>query len=97
MADEVVIAPVFQKKDSLDPTEMLQPSEVVSAIREKGKKGRVAKSHQEILDILKNETQKGDVIVFMSNGAFGGIHQKLLAALAARQASAAASQTPSKA
>jgi UDP-N-acetylmuramate: L-alanyl-gamma-D-glutamyl-meso-diaminopimelate ligase len=28
------------------------------------------------------ELQKGDVVAIMSNGGFGGIHDKLLAALA---------------
>jgi UDP-N-acetylmuramate: L-alanyl-gamma-D-glutamyl-meso-diaminopimelate ligase len=31
--------------------------------------------------VVVREHQPGDLIVLMSNGGFGGIHQKLLAAL----------------
>ena len=35
----------------------------------------------EIVALLRNELQSGDVVAIMSNGAFGGIHEKLIAAL----------------
>jgi len=37
----------------------------------------------EIVNALKTELRSGDVVAIMSNGGFGGIHEKLLAALGA--------------
>jgi UDP-N-acetylmuramate: L-alanyl-gamma-D-glutamyl-meso-diaminopimelate ligase len=37
----------------------------------------------EIVSTIAAEQNPGDVVVLMSNGGFGGIHQKLLRALAA--------------
>lgn len=38
-----------------------------------------------IIDTIVNEAQAGDTIALLSNGAFGGIHGRLLTALADRQ------------
>jgi len=47
---------------------------------------RVASSVDALLQMLVAEARAGDDIVIMSNGGFGGIHQRLLQALAARGA-----------
>jgi UDP-N-acetylmuramate: L-alanyl-gamma-D-glutamyl-meso-diaminopimelate ligase len=44
---------------------------------------QVFQSVAEIIEHLRINARRGDSIVIMSNGGFGGIHQKLLAALAA--------------
>jgi UDP-N-acetylmuramate: L-alanyl-gamma-D-glutamyl-meso-diaminopimelate ligase len=36
----------------------------------------------EIVAVVATEAREGDLVVVMSNGAFGGLHEKLLAALA---------------
>lgn len=46
--------------------------------------GRVFNSVDDIVQMLVAELQPGDQVLFMSNGGFGGIHQKLLQALAAK-------------
>jgi UDP-N-acetylmuramate: L-alanyl-gamma-D-glutamyl-meso-diaminopimelate ligase len=46
---------------------------------------RIASSIDALVTMLVDEAQTGDDIVIMSNGGFGGIHQKLLQALAQRQ------------
>jgi UDP-N-acetylmuramate: L-alanyl-gamma-D-glutamyl-meso-diaminopimelate ligase len=38
----------------------------------------------EIVEMLASRSETGDVILVMSNGSFGGLHQKLLGALAGR-------------
>jgi UDP-N-acetylmuramate: L-alanyl-gamma-D-glutamyl-meso-diaminopimelate ligase len=38
-------------------------------------------SVEQIVDTLKKESKEGDEILVMSNGGFGGIHQKILEAL----------------
>jgi UDP-N-acetylmuramate: L-alanyl-gamma-D-glutamyl-meso-diaminopimelate ligase len=44
----------------------------------------VLNSYDALLASLLNDLQAGDTVVIMSNGCFGGIHQKLLAGLQAR-------------
>jgi UDP-N-acetylmuramate: L-alanyl-gamma-D-glutamyl-meso-diaminopimelate ligase len=50
-----------------------------------GKRAQVADSIDELLTQIMQAVQPGDTIVCMSNGGFGGIHGKLLAALQAKQ------------
>ncbi len=73
LADEVIIAPVYRKKDQLSEQEILAPNDVALQIREKGKNARAPQELEEIVQILLNETRSGDVVVFMSNGNFEGI------------------------
>jgi UDP-N-acetylmuramate: L-alanyl-gamma-D-glutamyl-meso-diaminopimelate ligase len=57
--------------------------DVQGALAPMGARARVATSIDETLAILKTELKPGDHVLCMSNGGFGGIHGKLLAALAA--------------
>ena len=41
-----------------------------------------------LVEMVMKTAQPGDYILVMSNGGFGGIHQKLLDALAARKSQA---------
>lgn len=47
---------------------------------------QVSRSLDEIIDRIVNEAGEGDAVVIMSNGGFGGLHQKLLSALKAKTA-----------
>ncbi|MBC8027565.1 MAG: UDP-N-acetylmuramate:L-alanyl-gamma-D-glutamyl-meso-diaminopimelate ligase, partial [Steroidobacteraceae bacterium] len=49
-----------------------------------GAKGRVARSLDELLAGLAGGAMPGDQVLIMSNGGFGGLHGKLLQALASR-------------
>ena len=42
---------------------------------------QVSQSLDQIIERVKNEAQSGDAVVIMSNGGFGGLHQKLIQAL----------------
>lgn len=44
---------------------------------------KIVRSLDDILQTVINEAGEGDAIVIMSNGGFGGLHQKLMAALKA--------------
>ena len=57
------------------------PREPLAAM---GKRAQVADSIDELLNLIMQAVQAGDTIVCMSNGGFGGIHGKLLAALQAK-------------
>jgi len=78
-ADEVVVAPIF--RSSLPESERLSVSHLVDDLRCRGQSARAAASIDEIVDIITREHRPGDLVVLMSNGGFGGIHQKLLEAL----------------
>jgi len=55
--------------------------EVVASL---GSKGRLARSLDELLKGLADSASSGDQVLIMSNGGFGGLHGKLLEALARR-------------
>lgn len=78
-ADQVIIAAVF--RSNLPPGEQLSAEELVSDLNEEGQKARYIPSIDDIVGLIVHEKTEGDLVVFMSNGAFGGIHQKMLQAL----------------
>ena len=79
-ADEVVIASVF--RSSLPPEERLSESKLVDDLTAANVRARHLPDVDTIVQAVTNEAVDGDLIVVMSNGGFGGIHRKLLAALA---------------
>ncbi len=79
-ADEVIIAPVFRSK--LPESERLSVPELVRDLNARGTHAREAESLDDIVDGIVREHRAGDLVVLMSNGGFGGIHRKLLQALA---------------
>ncbi|MEW6296571.1 MAG: UDP-N-acetylmuramate:L-alanyl-gamma-D-glutamyl-meso-diaminopimelate ligase [Thermodesulfobacteriota bacterium] len=82
LADRVVIGPVYTKpQDPLKPDELFSPAELAADLRTRGKDAYSGQSIEDICDVLAAATCPGDVVLVMSNGAFGGLPRKLLAAL----------------
>jgi UDP-N-acetylmuramate: L-alanyl-gamma-D-glutamyl-meso-diaminopimelate ligase len=81
-ADEVVLASVF--RSSLPESERLSEAGLVEELTRQNVRARHLPSVDAIVDAVSREARDGDLVVVMSNGGFGGIHQKLVAALAAR-------------
>ena len=82
-ADEVLIAPIFRSK--LPEAERLSVPQLVRDINAgsgSGTSAREADSIDDIIGAIVREHTPGDLVVIMSNGGFGGIHRKLLKALA---------------
>jgi UDP-N-acetylmuramate: L-alanyl-gamma-D-glutamyl-meso-diaminopimelate ligase len=79
-ADEVLIAPIFRSK--LPEAERLSVPQLVRDLNGRGLSAREAESIDDIVTGIARERRPGDLVVLMSNGGFGGIHQKLLRALA---------------
>jgi UDP-N-acetylmuramate: L-alanyl-gamma-D-glutamyl-meso-diaminopimelate ligase len=79
-ADEVVVASVF--RSTLPPEERLSEDQLVSDLARGGTSARHLPDVDTIVAAVTGEAQPGDLIVVMSNGGFGGIHRKLLEALA---------------
>ena len=88
-ADYVVLAPVGRKEIAAE--ERLDVATIAEAIAGTGKSARAPADHDAIIALLLDEARTGDTIVAMSNGDFGGLVQKLLAALAVRSAERGAS------
>jgi UDP-N-acetylmuramate: L-alanyl-gamma-D-glutamyl-meso-diaminopimelate ligase len=78
-ADEVLVAPVFRSK--LPESERLSVPKLVRDLCERGQSAREAESIDDIITAIVREHCPGDLVVIMSNGGFGGIHQTLLRAL----------------
>jgi UDP-N-acetylmuramate: L-alanyl-gamma-D-glutamyl-meso-diaminopimelate ligase len=79
-ADEVVLASVF--RSSLPAEERLSEDQLVADLAARRVPARHLVSVEAIVEAVAREARAGDVVVVMSNGGFGGIHQKLIGALA---------------
>jgi UDP-N-acetylmuramate: L-alanyl-gamma-D-glutamyl-meso-diaminopimelate ligase len=78
-ADEVVIASVF--RSSLPPEERLSEAQLIADLEARHVHARHLPDVDTIVGAVSREARDGDLVVIMSNGGFGGIHRKLLAAL----------------
>ena len=73
-ADEAVLAAVFTKPgDPIPPAERLDPAEIVADVVARGTAARLIDGVPAIRDYLVATSVPGDVVVIMSNGAFGGL------------------------
>ena len=85
-AEFAILSDIY-KKDLLSESERLNVEKLVSDIQNKKKSHKLdgqvflGRSLDGILDLVKQSIQKGDVILIMSNGAFGGLHSRVLNAL----------------
>jgi UDP-N-acetylmuramate: L-alanyl-gamma-D-glutamyl-meso-diaminopimelate ligase len=80
-ADQVVVAQVF--RSSLPEEQRLSAEQLVSDLQARGQRARYVPEVDDIVRTIVDEHREGDLVVLMSNGGFGGIHSKLLKALAA--------------
>jgi UDP-N-acetylmuramate: L-alanyl-gamma-D-glutamyl-meso-diaminopimelate ligase len=79
-ADAVIIAGLFHPERYTDQT-AISPDEMINHHRLSGREAEFIASADEIVAYLAPRLKKNDVVVVMSNGSFGGIHDKLLKAL----------------
>jgi UDP-N-acetylmuramate: L-alanyl-gamma-D-glutamyl-meso-diaminopimelate ligase len=83
-ADEAVLSTPFTKEnDPLPEAERLDSAAVVAGVVKRGVPARLLGQPPEIRDYLVSSAKPGDVIVIMSNGAFGGLPRLVAQALAA--------------
>jgi len=82
-ADEVVIAAVFGA-DAIPMAERLDPRKLVDDLASRGCSAVHIPEVESIVERVAGDAESGDVVVVMSNGGFEQIHERLLAALAAR-------------
>lgn len=80
-ADQVIIADLFHPERYT--SEMaISPNQMAEALTMRGVEAHFIPRPEEIVSRLAQRAEHDDVIVIMSNGSFGGIHDKLLKSLA---------------
>ena len=83
LADRVVVAEVFQSS-AVPEGERLDLEHITRALVQRGIPAESLVDPEAIVAALSPQLQPGDVVVIMSNGGFGGIYEKLPAAMSAR-------------
>lgn len=84
-ADYVVIAGVFDSHKATEKGSVLDTRKLIEDIAAQGKPALNLSGADEIVERLAPELRMGDIVAIMSNGGFGGIHEKLLQALREEQ------------
>ena len=79
-ANGVIISEV-PNPEKVPDGELLDVESVIENLSSKGKEAFIGLSSDDIVNKLIPLTSSGDTIVVLSNGGFGGIHEKLLEAL----------------
>jgi UDP-N-acetylmuramate: L-alanyl-gamma-D-glutamyl-meso-diaminopimelate ligase len=80
-ADYVIISRVFDVDRAAEMGGVLDTARLIDDIAAQDKPAYAITEVGEIVSSLAAELRSGDVVAIMSNGAFGGIHEKLLDAL----------------
>jgi len=79
-ADQVIVAAVHDAA-TIPVRDRLDPERLAAALRRQGTPAAHIAAVPDIVNSLAATSRRGDVIAVLSNGAFGGIHQLLLAVL----------------
>jgi UDP-N-acetylmuramate: L-alanyl-gamma-D-glutamyl-meso-diaminopimelate ligase len=88
-ADYVLLSTVFDRDKGSTYGALLDTDELAAKVAGRGRPALCLDGADEIVSRLAPELRAGDVVAVMSNGGFGNIHEKLLAALSARGAAPA--------
>ena len=79
-ADRVILSGLFSP-EKINEGERLDLEAVAVSIRKLGVVADIIPQVDDIVDYVIKNTRQGDVLLIMSSGGFGGIHQKILEAL----------------
>ena len=80
-ADYVILAGVYNTSKASELGKVLDVEELVQDIHLQGKPSHSFPDADAIVEHLTPELSEGDVVAIMSNGGFGGIHEKILGVL----------------
>ncbi|XYH96447.1 UDP-N-acetylmuramate--L-alanine ligase [Sorangium sp. So ce1128] len=81
-ADRVVLAPLG--RPDIAAGERLDLDRLVRELEQAGKRAEAAASVDAIVAAIARDAREGDTVALLSNGAFGGIYEKLRGALSTR-------------
>jgi UDP-N-acetylmuramate: L-alanyl-gamma-D-glutamyl-meso-diaminopimelate ligase len=79
-ADEVVVTKLWNP-DAIPPAERFDPERLAADLRSRGTAARMIADLEAIVAHVVARVQPGDTVVVFTTGEFGGLHDKLLAAL----------------
>ena len=77
-ADRVIIGRPYVKKDGLSDRDKLDVDRLIAEVTDGGVGATYRAEIGEIIELLADETARGDVVAIMSGSGFGGIHDRLL-------------------
>ena len=80
-ADQVIVSRVYDAHRAAEMGGVLDIEKLIEDVSARNKTAAAITDVDEIVQKLKTDLRPGDVVAIMSNGAFGGIHEKLLKAL----------------
>ena len=86
-ADHAIVAGLF-RPERYDDATRLDPVQLVESLRALGIEADYEPAVDDIVSRVVRGARPGDVVLVMSNGGFGGIHERLLAGLHAKRAGA---------
>lgn len=78
---DLVVLPAISDPEKVALDDRLDPEKLMADIRQNGTPAWYLPDLEEIVNTVSREAKEGDVVAVISNGGFGGIHGKLLAAL----------------
>ncbi|MEO0593947.1 MAG: Mur ligase family protein [Myxococcota bacterium] len=81
-ADEIIVGS-HPRLAEIEEAERFSPEKLAQDLNRRAKRARAIADVSEIASTVAREAQAGDVVMICSNGAFGGLHAKLLERLAA--------------
>ena len=80
-ADRVVIGPVFHRKrfeTRYGIEKMMSVDGIVADLRQTGVEAEYVEDFDAIAGLVATEGREGDVVIVMSSGSFGGLHETML-------------------
>jgi len=80
-ADRVIIGPVFhlgRYKERYGLDKMMSVPEIIERLTHDGIPAEQIDDFDRIAEVVAKDSKEGDVVVVMSSGAFGGVHEKIL-------------------
>lgn len=75
-ADEIIVSGVY-RPEQINREELFSPSKLVKELNKRGCSAHFIGEVEEIVGFLRERLNRGDIVLVMSNGGFGGIHEKL--------------------
>ena len=75
---DLAVVPAVPDPEKVDEEDRLDPEKLVSDVKASGTECWYCETVDDIVELIAAESREGDTVAVLSNGGFGGIHQKLL-------------------
>jgi UDP-N-acetylmuramate: L-alanyl-gamma-D-glutamyl-meso-diaminopimelate ligase len=78
---DLAVMPAVPDPEKVAAEDRLDPEKLIADVNARGTQGWYCENVEEIVELISKESCEGDTVAVLSNGGFGGIHEKLLSAL----------------